>query len=100
MPLLAVATRASASQSARYVDNDTDIMVRQISGRRFGDNEISFAVTARRDGATTRFDAEDLLETMRRLVDLGVPDQVAQGADWQMADGAEGVDPQAPTHAW
>lgn len=85
---------------ARYHGPDADIVVQQMSGREFGDNASSFAVSAVVHGADTRFDAADLLETMRRLLDLGVPDAVVQGSDWQAATGRDGMDPQSPAHAW
>jgi hypothetical protein len=101
MPLLAAAIRASDSQTARFDGaGDMAIVVQQISGRRFGDNETSFAVDARYNGTVTRFDAEDLLEAMRHLRDLGVPDAIVQGEGWQATTGPGGVDPQAPAHAW
>lgn len=100
MALLAEAIRTSATQTARCHGPQTDIMVQQISGREFGDDQLSFAVNAVHNGAATRFNAEDLVETMSRLIDLGVPEQVVRGTDWQATLGPGGVDPQSPAHAW
>lgn len=101
MSLLAEAIRASESQSARYHgEGGMDITVQQISGRQFGDNETSFSVNASHAGSVSRFDAEDLLEAMRHLLDLGVPERVVQGGEWQATIEQEGIDPQAPARAW
>lgn len=100
MSLLAEAIRTSATQTARYHGPPTDITVQQISGREFGDDQLSFAVTVLHNGAVARFDAEDLAETMRQLLDLGVSAEVAQGTDWQATIGPGGVDPQSPARAW
>ncbi len=100
MALLAEAIRASASQIARYHGPDVDIVVQQISGREFGDNEISFAVKAVYQGVAEQFEAEDLLETMRQMLGLGVPEAIVQGAGWQATAGPDGADPQSPAHAW
>ena len=100
MSLLAEAIRTSANQTARYHGQDREIVVQQISGREFGDDALSFAVNAVHAGAATRFDADDLLETMSRLIELGIPEAVAQGTDWRATIGTAGVDPQSPAHAW
>lgn len=100
MSLLAEAIRTSATQTARYHGQDSDVVVQQISGREFGDDQLSFAVNAVHAGAATRFDAEDLLDAMHRLIELGVPEAVVRGTDWQATIGPGGVDPQSPAHAW
>jgi hypothetical protein len=100
MALLAEAIRSSATQTARYHGQETNIEVQQISGRSFGDNQVSFAVKALHGGSVARFDAEDLRETFQRLLELGVPEVVVLGSDWQAIMGPGGIDPQAPAHAW